>query len=519
MENNKIEYPSLSSNEESKTKINENISENKEKKSISPQKNNKIREDLKSFIMDNRRKIYVRLEGMENEEELQNHNEKDDLNVPHRNIGNNIVLFNKFIIGSSNNLLLFIITIIGISLTWFGWVIFSGNFYSKTLYKICGISYFFTMFFMIGSFLIEPGIIPRRCPEFSESLDTKGEEKDNQIDIHVKNEIPDNNKEEENITYKIKEKNDNNHENKENDKDDNKNNDNSTENDNNKEIVKDKDNNNIENNEENQNNESKGSNDSNENNETNEEIVPRIFRQRKCTTCHIFRPPGASHCRICDNCVKGFDHHCYYISNCVGKRNHKFFYLFLFWGSLCGIQVTIFSLNTFFHVFIVKSNETIYILYKSNKILFFLSIILMLIALIYLYCGVRDIFCLGLFFLIGLGIFILIWYKYIYTTKKDIPCYYNPFIFVVLISAISFCCFVTSTFFGQTIFICSGYTIKQSRSIRNELIDLSYRNLQNKINQKYIKNKSFKDKLNNFINFFKADIEKSLILPERDLIY
>ena len=516
MEEIKISDPSLISHEDFKNLTKEekstNFSENKAKKASSPKNNDKMREDLKSFIMDHRRRIYVRLEGMENEEEeLSFQNEKEEENRPHRNIGNNIVLFKKFIIGSYKNLLLFIITMIGISLTWFGWVVFSGNFYSKTLYRVCGISYFFTMFFMIGSFLIEPGIIPRKCPEFSKE---KEEKKDNHIDNENKKELNDNYIKEEKIDVKKKieendgkEKKDEKKENNENNNDNIENNDTKGSNDSN-----DK-------NENDENNESKGSNDSNENNKTNEEIVPRIFRQRKCKTCKIIRPPEASHCKICDNCVKGFDHHCYYISNCVGKRNHKFFYLFLLFGSICGIEVTIFSLITCFHVFIIKRNETIYILYKSNKFLLFLSIILIIIALIYLYCGVRDILCLGLIFSIGLSIFAHLWHKYIFSIKKDIPYYYNPYILVVFISAIAFCVFVTATFFGQTFYICSGFTIKQSRSIRNEMINLSFRDSQNKINKKYISKKSFKDKMKNFINFFKADIDKSLIVPKRDLIY
>ena len=51
------------------------------------------------------------------------------------------------------------------------------------------------------------------------------------------------------------------------------------------------------------------------------------------------------------------------------------------------------------------------------------------------------------------------------------------------------------------------------------MINLSFRDSQNKINKKYIRKKSFKDKMKNFINFFKADIDKSLIVPKRDLIY
>ena len=49
--------------------------------------------------------------------------------------------------------------------------------------------------------------------------------------------------------------------------------------------------------------------------------MPRIYYQRFCRTCLIYRPPLASHCGNCDQCVKNFDHHCKYVNNCIGPRN------------------------------------------------------------------------------------------------------------------------------------------------------------------------------------------------------
>ena len=451
----------------SKLKMNESISQqasNEDSKISQNSTNNKVpikndprkmRDDLKDFIMDNRRKVYERIEGMDPEEQFSLHFNREYSKMPHYgNIGSNIVLFNKYVFGIKKNLILFIPTVIGIFLTWFGWVFSNGDFYSNKLYAFCGISFFFTIFFMVLSFLVEPGIIPRKCPEFTKEIednatnDEKGDENDK-------------NKKDENI--------------------------NESEN----EIKKDK-------------------------NEENNEKTPKIFTERKCSTCDIVRPPGASHCRICDNCVLGFDHHCYYISNCVGKRNHKYFYLFLFFGSICGIETSIFNFITIFHVFVIKAKETIFLIYHGNKYLFIISALLIFIGLFYLYCGVRDIFCILIPSIIGLIILIILWNKHIYI-NKNIPSYYNPYILVTFASAISFCFFVTTTFVGQTNYISSGYTIKQTRSIINEMIDISLRNQHTKINQEYIRPKTFNERIKNIIKFLTTDVDKSLIVPERDL--
>ncbi|XP_052077278.1 uncharacterized protein LOC127715279 [Mytilus californianus] len=47
-----------------------------------------------------------------------------------------------------------------------------------------------------------------------------------------------------------------------------------------------------------------------------------------CHTCRLVKPLRSKHCRVCNRCVKVFDHHCPYIYNCVGYKNRGSFALF-----------------------------------------------------------------------------------------------------------------------------------------------------------------------------------------------
>ena len=387
-------------------------------------------------------------------------------NIPKRKIGRNLVincLGLKRIIGIPDTIFAYILTNIGMFIVEFGWIISNNYYFPYIIYLIQLIFYFLTIYYMFICFFKDPGIIPRYNPNF--------QIKEEEINEMLKNEKEENEKAE-------KEENENkdNKENKE---------------------------------------ETKLKTENNNNKDEKEKLkLPSILKERKCVTCHIIKPPKTSHCRFCDNCIQGLDHHCFFISNCVGIRNHKDFFFFCFYGSIGCVQIVIYG---FIHLiyFLFRSNIPLWSsIYKGDKILFSISLILIFFGVTYVSMGGMDFCFISLTIGSGITIFIYLFYKFV--PLENTPLYFNPFSIIFFMGGCGFFCFVFGTFCVQFSNISMGYTIKQKACINREYLE-SVRREEYNIDTSFIKKKSFIERINNIKKFITMEIPQSLIDFDRDI--
>ena len=387
-------------------------------------------------------------------------------NIPKRKIGRNLVincLGLKRIIGIPDTIFAYILTNIGMFIVEFGWIISNNYYFPYIIYLIQLIFYFLTIYYMFICFFKDPGIIPRYNPNF--------QLKEEEINEMLKNEKEENEKAE-------KEENENkdNKENKE---------------------------------------ETKLKTENNNNKDEKEKLkLPSILKERKCVTCHIIKPPKTSHCRFCDNCIQGLDHHCFFISNCVGIRNHKDFFFFCFYGSIGCVQIVIYG---FIHLiyFFFRSNFPLWSsIYKGDKILFSISLILIFFGVTYVSMGGMDFCFISLTIGSGITIFIYLFYKFV--PLENTPLYFNPFSIIFFMGGCGFFCFVFGTFCVQFSNISMGYTIKQKACINREYLE-SVRREEYNIDTSFIKKKSFIERINNVKKFITMEIPQSLIDFDRDI--
>ena len=246
--------------------------------------------------------------------------------------------------------------------------------------------------------------------------------------------------------------------------------------------------------------------------------IPKIFNERFCNTCKIMRPPKASHCRVCNNCVLNFDHHCKIGSNCVGERNHKYFFLFLLFGSIAGFLGSILNFIHFLYVFVFSKYFLIKLYLDNYPSLFIISLICISMSLCFIFSPSPNILIdiLGLSIPSSFGFFILIVLFY-EVVPKEHPNYFNPFTLFSFSGAFAFFYFIFFGLLNQYKYLSKGITTKQQVCIEDEYFERLNRREKFNVNYELLDKRKFKDGIKNILIFLKKPLKESLIDSFRDL--
>jgi len=224
-----------------------------------------------------------------------------------------------------------------------------------------------------------------------------------------------------------------------------------------------------------------------------------FYKQRYCSTCKIMRPPKASHCWHCDQCVKGFDHHCYFVGNCVGIRNWRNFILFIFYAFLLSLYDLILSLIILIEIFNI--HPQIYEAFKEETSLVIVTCVFLGLSICCLMTPFNFVIkcCLFVLFLFFLIITLAL---AINKTYEALVFYENPCFIIINIACIipmSFWLFVLT--FMNCNNVLNGLTVKESSSVSKSMRYNNIRGMSYDLN--------CKEKMVNLFNFLTFKIPVS----------
>ncbi|EKG02456.1 hypothetical protein,Zinc finger DHHC domain containing transmembrane protein, putative [Trypanosoma cruzi] len=101
----------------------------------------------------------------------------------------------------------------------------------------------------------------------------------------------------------------------------------------------------------------------------------------ECSTCHVPRPSRSKHCRLCDYCVRRYDHHCPWINNDVAEGTHRWFLLFIICHAISCLWAA-WDMYALMKAFLVQNRAWGWSITLANGLPYFLTPIDYLIILV-----------------------------------------------------------------------------------------------------------------------------------------